>query len=245
MEVDGARLWVQIAGEGTPVVLLHPGLWDSRTWDDQWDAFAARHRVLRYDLRGYGRSDRPSRSGDATYEPVRRDVGPRPGSTTRACTSSWAPSVTRRQRNHVQKTVGKPCAGKPHARFERGKGRQGRNAAPAPLTTNAHLHHRGRDTSPSSLVARWPWPVAAGTWLRVRRWPSRMRSFGGGASARHGSPPDPDKDPSRTPHQRAGQRLGTGPTVKRRSPSEDTHRRVRPDGCRRSRHVGADRCGER
>ena len=51
---------VQIAGEGTPVALLHPGLWDSRTWDDQWDAFAARHRVLRYDLRGYGRSDRPS-----------------------------------------------------------------------------------------------------------------------------------------------------------------------------------------
>ena len=42
------------------MVLLHPGLWDSRTWDDQWDAFAARHRVLRYDLRGYGRSDRPS-----------------------------------------------------------------------------------------------------------------------------------------------------------------------------------------
>ena len=60
VEVDGGRLWVQIAGEGTSVVLLHPGLWDSRTWDDQWDAFAARHRVLRYDLRGYGKSDRPS-----------------------------------------------------------------------------------------------------------------------------------------------------------------------------------------
>jgi 3-oxoadipate enol-lactonase len=60
VEVERARLWVQIAGEGAPVVLLHPGLWDSRTWDDQWDAFAARHRVLRYDLRGYGRSDRPT-----------------------------------------------------------------------------------------------------------------------------------------------------------------------------------------
>ncbi len=60
VSVEGAALWVEIAGEGTPVVLLHPGLWDCRTWDDQWDAFAARHRVLRYDFRGYGRSDRPS-----------------------------------------------------------------------------------------------------------------------------------------------------------------------------------------
>jgi len=67
---------------------------------------------------------------------VRPGGGRRPGSTTRACISSWAPSDTRRQRNHVQKTVGKPCAGKPHARFERGMGKQGRYAAPAPLTTN-------------------------------------------------------------------------------------------------------------
>jgi Group II intron, maturase-specific domain len=38
--------------------------------------------------------------------------------------------------NHAQKTVGKPCAGKPHARIERGMGKQGRYAAPAPLTTS-------------------------------------------------------------------------------------------------------------
>ena len=36
----------------------------------------------------------------------------------------------------AQKTVGKPCAGKPHAGIERGMGNQGRYAAPAPLTTN-------------------------------------------------------------------------------------------------------------
>jgi hypothetical protein len=41
-----------------------------------------------------------------------------------------------RLRKHVKKTVGKPCAGKPHARIERGMGKHGRHAAPAPLTTN-------------------------------------------------------------------------------------------------------------
>lgn len=58
----------------------------------------------------------------ATCAPVRRTVGHRPGSTTRDYTSSWAPSDTRRRRNHVQKTVGKPYAGKPHVRIERGWG---------------------------------------------------------------------------------------------------------------------------
>ena len=37
-----------------------------------------------------------------------------------ACTGSAALSVTRRLRNHVKKIIGKPCAGKPHARIERG-----------------------------------------------------------------------------------------------------------------------------
>jgi 3-oxoadipate enol-lactonase len=66
--VDGGRLWYEVAGEGAPVVLLHGGLWDSRMWDDQFEALAERCRVVRYDLRGYGRSDRPeavySHSGD-------------------------------------------------------------------------------------------------------------------------------------------------------------------------------------
>jgi pimeloyl-ACP methyl ester carboxylesterase len=68
VEVDGGRLWLEVAGAGTGVVLIHPGLWDSRTWDDQWEPFAARHRVVRYDVRGYGRSSRP---GGEPYSHVR------------------------------------------------------------------------------------------------------------------------------------------------------------------------------
>ena len=55
--VPGGRLWAQWAGEGSGVVLAHAGIADARMWDPQWEALAARHRVVRYDLRGFGRSD--------------------------------------------------------------------------------------------------------------------------------------------------------------------------------------------
>src|SRR6266700_3805147 len=53
---DGGRLYWEEAGEGPPVVLIHAGLWDRRIWDEQMEPFAAAHRVVRYDLRGFGRS---------------------------------------------------------------------------------------------------------------------------------------------------------------------------------------------
>jgi pimeloyl-ACP methyl ester carboxylesterase len=59
VDVDGGRLWFEVAGAGPPVALLHPGLWDARTWDAQFGVFAQGYRVVRYDLRGYGRSSRP------------------------------------------------------------------------------------------------------------------------------------------------------------------------------------------
>ncbi|HVM16966.1 MAG TPA: alpha/beta fold hydrolase [Gaiellaceae bacterium] len=59
-DVAGGRLWYEAAGEGPPVVLLHAGIVDARMWDAQMRSFAPRHRVLRYDLRGFGRSDRPT-----------------------------------------------------------------------------------------------------------------------------------------------------------------------------------------
>lgn len=59
VEADGARLYVEEAGQGPAVVFLHPGLWDSRTWDDQFGPFSEWYRVVRFDARGYGRSSRP------------------------------------------------------------------------------------------------------------------------------------------------------------------------------------------
>ncbi|HEY6569644.1 MAG TPA: alpha/beta fold hydrolase, partial [Candidatus Limnocylindrales bacterium] len=56
-EVAGGRLPFAVAGEGAGVVLAHAGIADMRQWDPQWEALAARHRVVRYDLRGFGRAD--------------------------------------------------------------------------------------------------------------------------------------------------------------------------------------------
>lgn len=51
-----AELHREVAGEGPPVVLVHAGICDSRMWDPQWETFPRAHRVVRYDLRGFGRS---------------------------------------------------------------------------------------------------------------------------------------------------------------------------------------------
>jgi 3-oxoadipate enol-lactonase len=53
----GGKLYYEMAGSGRVVVLIHGGLADSRLWDDQFSEFAKHYRVVRYDLRGFGRSD--------------------------------------------------------------------------------------------------------------------------------------------------------------------------------------------
>lgn len=58
-EVNGTRLYYQVAGEGYPLVLMHGGIMDSTMWDDQFETFAQHYRVIRYDLRGFGQSDLP------------------------------------------------------------------------------------------------------------------------------------------------------------------------------------------
>ncbi len=59
VEVNGGRLEFDVAGDGPAVAFLHPGLWDRRTWDEQFGGFSRLYRVVRLDARGYGRSSRP------------------------------------------------------------------------------------------------------------------------------------------------------------------------------------------
>ncbi len=54
--VDGGRLYYESIGQGQPLVLLHAGIAHLRMWDEQIPALAAGRRVIRYDLRGFGRS---------------------------------------------------------------------------------------------------------------------------------------------------------------------------------------------
>jgi pimeloyl-ACP methyl ester carboxylesterase len=59
VDVNGARLYYEVAGAGSPLVLIHGFSLDHRMWDDQFEAFSLHHRVIRYDLRGFGRSSLP------------------------------------------------------------------------------------------------------------------------------------------------------------------------------------------
>src|SRR5947209_9678446 len=59
-EVNGTKLYYEVAGAGHPLVLLHEGIADSRMYDDQFNAFAQHYRVVRFDIRGFGQSDLPT-----------------------------------------------------------------------------------------------------------------------------------------------------------------------------------------
>lgn len=61
-DINGARLYYEIAGEGETVTLLHAGIADRRMWDAQFDVLAQHYRVLRYDLRGFGQTEAPTMS---------------------------------------------------------------------------------------------------------------------------------------------------------------------------------------
>ena len=60
LHVQGAPLYYEVTGQGYPLLLLHAGIADSSMWDDHIPVFAQHYRVIRYDLRGYGRSQIPA-----------------------------------------------------------------------------------------------------------------------------------------------------------------------------------------
>jgi pimeloyl-ACP methyl ester carboxylesterase len=69
-EIRNARLawWSdgESAGRGDPLVLVHAGVADARMWEPIVPALAAQHRVIRFDMRGFGRS----RSAKGGFSPA-------------------------------------------------------------------------------------------------------------------------------------------------------------------------------
>ncbi len=55
-EINGARLYYEMAGSGTALIMIHAGVADCRMWDHEFEAFADSHLVMRFDMRGYGKS---------------------------------------------------------------------------------------------------------------------------------------------------------------------------------------------
>jgi 3-oxoadipate enol-lactonase len=59
VDLPGGALHYEVQGNGPPLVFVHAGIADSRMWGPQVAAFAEDYRVVRYDMRGFGRSGLP------------------------------------------------------------------------------------------------------------------------------------------------------------------------------------------
>jgi len=57
-----AKLYFETRGEGPALMFIHAGVSDHRMWDAQVEAFSSRFKVVRYDLRGFGKSTMPEES---------------------------------------------------------------------------------------------------------------------------------------------------------------------------------------
>jgi 3-oxoadipate enol-lactonase len=57
LETNGARIYYEVDGAGDPLVLIHAGVANLRMWDGQVAAFRDGYRVIRYDTRGFGRTE--------------------------------------------------------------------------------------------------------------------------------------------------------------------------------------------
>jgi pimeloyl-ACP methyl ester carboxylesterase len=57
VNIDGAQIYYETAGTGIPFVMIHAGVADRRQWNNEFAFFAKDYQVLRYDMRGYGKSE--------------------------------------------------------------------------------------------------------------------------------------------------------------------------------------------
>lgn len=57
IDSDHARLYYETAGQGLPLVMIHAGVADRRQWNNESAFFARNYQVVRYDMRGYGKSE--------------------------------------------------------------------------------------------------------------------------------------------------------------------------------------------
>jgi len=59
--VESTQLYYEVTGEGPTIVLVHSGGFDRRLWDEQFFTLADRYTVIRYDVRGHGKSPPPTK----------------------------------------------------------------------------------------------------------------------------------------------------------------------------------------
>jgi 3-oxoadipate enol-lactonase len=55
--INNALIYYETAGEGQPFVMIHAGVADHRQWNNEFAFFAKNYHVIRYDMRGHGKSE--------------------------------------------------------------------------------------------------------------------------------------------------------------------------------------------
>lgn len=56
LKTNNASIYHEVAGIGQQIIMIHAGVADSRQWNNEFRSFARNYRVIRYDMRGFGRS---------------------------------------------------------------------------------------------------------------------------------------------------------------------------------------------
>ena len=67
VNIGDAQLYYEEMGQGEPLILIHGHSLNHTMWDDQFYEFARYHRVIRYDIRGYGYSSPQTETRQFTH----------------------------------------------------------------------------------------------------------------------------------------------------------------------------------
>ncbi|MGA8943817.1 MAG: alpha/beta hydrolase [Thermoactinomyces sp.] len=59
LESNGATLFYQVTGEGSPIIFTHGASWNHLQWNKQVDYFKDHYKVIVWDVRGHGYSSLP------------------------------------------------------------------------------------------------------------------------------------------------------------------------------------------
>lgn len=57
---NGLKIWYEVNGDGPAMIFVHANPFDNTLWTYQIAHFSTWFRVISIDIRGYGRSDKPT-----------------------------------------------------------------------------------------------------------------------------------------------------------------------------------------
>ncbi|MCD4767812.1 MAG: alpha/beta hydrolase [Methanosarcinales archaeon] len=72
MKVNDIELFYEVRGEDEPIIFSHGWMCDCSVWNSQIEFFAEKYKVVAYDQRGHGRSDKPK--GDYSVQTLSNDM---------------------------------------------------------------------------------------------------------------------------------------------------------------------------